>query len=204
MYEQFPQSQQNICKSPFTWDLGLDIRSSSTFQNKALICAGKVEWKQQSSGNLRMKGKKIIINLSTAEHAWLEFFSAGLQQNHRFKFSLWTPSSLQTINVTIDLCMPFIRQIFNLKKNGYANHWFFKLLKVFKKLKKGQQITCVNLDWLFFKNFCWRKLTVKASKVHWKCYVSGWSILKIFFSPFETWKCLISKAFGNLNLCIQI
>lgn len=69
MYEQFPQSQQNICKSPFTWDLGLDIRSSSTFQNKALICAGKVEWKQQSSGNLRMKGKKIIINLSTAEHA---------------------------------------------------------------------------------------------------------------------------------------
>lgn len=68
MHEQFPQSQQKIYKHPFAWNLSLNVRSSSTFQNKALMCAEKsgveatVIWKFKNDG-------EIIINLSTAEHA---------------------------------------------------------------------------------------------------------------------------------------
>lgn len=67
MHEQFPQSQQKIYKPPFNWNLGFNVRSSSTFKNKLLICAEKVEWKQQS-WKFKNEGEK-IINLSTAEHA---------------------------------------------------------------------------------------------------------------------------------------
>jgi len=49
---------------------------------------------------------------------------------------------------------------FHLKKNAdsvmqttdFSNCWKFQ------KKKMGQQITCVNLDWLFFRNGCWSKL----------------------------------------------